>query len=159
MTKPKKIELTLSQILSKIVNSGIKESNQHSKNKDPDPLRCIEDRIKDVLGIINQPNRTAYHMLFFVMYDIEDNRVRKQISKYLLKKGCIRIQKSIFLADLPIPNYELIKKELSEVQQCYDNEDSIIIVPISTDYLKSMKVIGKTISIDIITKNKNTLFF
>ena len=32
MTKPKKNNLTLAQILSKIVNSGIKESNLKSKN-------------------------------------------------------------------------------------------------------------------------------
>ncbi|WP_249170570.1 hypothetical protein [Porphyromonas levii] len=48
---------------------------------------------------------------------------------------------------------------LAEVQACYDNEDSILIVPISTDYLQAMKVIGAAIDVDLILKRKNTLFF
>jgi len=98
-------------------------------------------------------------MLFFVMYDIEDKRVRNLVSKYLVKKGCTRIQKSIFLADLPSSKYEKIRNDLTEVQAAYENLDSILVVPISTDYLKSMKIIGKNISVDVITKSKNTLFF
>ena len=98
-------------------------------------------------------------MLFFVMYDIESNRVRRQIVKYLERQGCTRVQKSIFLADLPISQYEQIKSDLAEVQACYENFDSILVVPISTDYLKAMKVIGQSINVDVITKSSNTLFF
>ena len=98
-------------------------------------------------------------MLFFVMYDIESNRVRRQIVKYLERQGCTRVQKSIFLADLPISQYEQIKSDLAEVQACYENLDSILVVPISTDYLKAMKVIGQSINVDVITKSSNTLFF
>lgn len=93
------------------------------------------------------------------MYDIESTKVRNQIVKYLIRKGCTRVQKSIFLADLPVTDYDEIRTNLAEVQQCYDNEDSILIVPISTDYLKSMKIIGKTLDVDLIMKTKNTLFF
>ena len=45
------------------------------------------------------------------------------------------------------------------VQAAYQNEDSILIVPITTDYLRAMKVIGQNIDVDIITHSKNTLFF
>jgi len=69
------------------------------------------------------------------------------------------VQKSIFLADLPIVKYEQIKSDLTEVQACYENNDSILVVPISTDYLKAMKVIGQTINVDVITKTSSTLFF
>ena len=93
------------------------------------------------------------------MYDIESTKVRNQIVKYLLKNGCTRVQKSIFLADLPVDKYEAIRGDLTEVQQCYENNDSILIVPISTDYLQSMKIIGKTIDVDLIMKTRNTLFF
>ncbi len=98
-------------------------------------------------------------MLFFVMYDISSTKVRNQIVKYLLKNGCLRVQKSIFLADLPLSKYNQIRDDLVEVQQCYENEDSILIVPISTDYLQAMKIIGQQIDIDLIMKKKNTLFF
>ena len=52
-----------------------------------------------------------------------------------------------------------IRRSLTEVQECYENNDSILVVPISTDYLQSMKIIGKTIDVDIIMQTKNTLFF
>ena len=81
------------------------------------------------------------------------------LAKYLIREGCTRIQKSIFLADRPVATYNKIKSDLAEVQAVYDNEDSIIVLPVTTDYLRMMKVIGKNIDVDIITHNKNTLFF
>ena len=98
-------------------------------------------------------------MIFFVMYDIEDDKARRQVFKYLLKLGCYRVQRSVFLADLPNSKYDQIRKDLTEVQAAYDNNDSILVVPISTDYLTAMKIIGQTIDIDVITKTRNTLFF
>ena len=41
----------------------------------------------------------------------------------------------------------------------YTEKDSILITPISTDLLNSMKIIGKSIDVDVITRSKNTLFF
>jgi CRISPR-associated protein Cas2 len=93
------------------------------------------------------------------MYDIESNKVRYNIAKYLERMGCIRIQKSIFLADLDITKYKSIRQDLAEVQSLYENHDSIIISPISTDLLKSMTIIGQSINLDIITHSKTTLFF
>ena len=76
-----------------------------------------------------------------------------------MREGCSRVQKSIFLADLPVEKYNIIKQGLSEIQTLYDNEDSIIILPVSTDYLRMMKIIGKNVDIDIVTHKYNTLFF
>ena len=98
-------------------------------------------------------------MLFFVMYDIESNKVRSLIHKYLKRMGCTPIQRSIFLADAPVETYERIKKDLAEVQGSYDNDDSIMVLPISTDYLRMMKIIGHHIEVDVITHTRNTLFF
>jgi len=49
--------------------------------------------------------------------------------------------------------------DLAAVQSCYENNDSIIVCPISTDYLRALRIIGKNIDVDIVLKNKNTLFF
>ena len=98
-------------------------------------------------------------MLFFVMYDIGSNKVRTLVHKYLKGKGCTPIQESIFLADLSVEVFNEIKTDLAAVQSAYDNEDSIIILPVSTDYLRMMKVIGKRIDVDVITHSRNTLFF
>lgn len=124
-----------------------------------DELSSIEERTRYILGIINNKKRNASNMLFFVMYDIESDKIRRYVVKYLQRKGCLRVQRSIFLADLDASACEEIKRDLAEVQAVYENEDSILVVPISTDLLKSMKVIGKNLNIDIITHTGNTLFF
>lgn len=126
---------------------------------DYDAIPDLPTRVRDIIGLINRPQRPINNMLFFVMYDIESNKVRYQIAKYLLRVGCFRVQRSIFLADLSMDKYDMIRRDLTEVQSLYDNHDSILIVPISTDYLQAMKIIGKSIELDIIMKSKNTLFF
>ena len=122
-------------------------------------LPSLDVRVKKILGILDHPRRPIGNMLFFVMYDIESNKVRYNVVKYLQRKGCTRIQKSIFLADLSSEAYQSIRNDLSEIQSLYDNHDSIIICPISTDLLQNMKIIGQNIDIDIIMKSRNTLFF
>lgn len=122
-------------------------------------IESLQERVNKILGIINNEKRKNTNMLFFVMYDIESDKVRNLVFKYLKKEGCTSVQKSIFLGDTTMEKFNSIKENLSQVQSCYDNDDSILIVPISTDYLKSMKIIGKQINVDIILKNRNTLFF
>lgn len=126
---------------------------------DYDAIPDLPTRVREIIGLINRPKRPAINMLFFVMYDIESDKVRHQIAKYLLRIGCFRVQRSIFLADLSMDKYDMIRRDLTEVQSLYDNHDSILVVPISTDYLQAMKVIGKSIDLDVIMKLKNTLFF
>jgi CRISPR-associated endonuclease Cas2 len=159
MAKQKK-EMNFVQIMRKFYRAGLEDSpvpNRTSGNYEDLPE--LDERIARILGIVKRDDRPAGNMIFFVMYDIEDNKVRRYIAKYLLKLGCSRIQRSVFLADLPNDRYNCIRKDLTEVQAAYENKDSILIVPISTDYLTAMKIIGQTIDVDVITGNKNTLFF
>ena len=154
----KRIELTLPQRLAKLKHAGIEGSKMISANSPEwEPMDSLEERVKQLLGIVS--NAKVTDMLFFVMYDIESNKVRQQIAKYLLKMGCFRIQRSIFLAELDSEKHERIRSDLTEVQSYYDNHDSILIVPVSTELIKSMKIIGKSIDVDIIMRTKNTLFF
>lgn len=160
MPRKKKPPLTFVEKMAKLHAAGISDLQlQHHDINDLDELPTLEERLKSIFNIVKSNKRPAANMLFFVMYDIESNKVRNQVVKYLEREGCTRVQKSIFLADLASAKYERIKQDLTEVQKCYENNDSILVVPISTDYLKAMKVIGKNISVDIITKSKNTLFF
>lgn len=160
MTRKKKTPIDYIQILKKLKEAGVGHSPVINREpNEMDELPTLQERVDKVLGIINQPLRAAGNMLFFVMYDIESDKVRTNVVKYLIRRGCTRIQKSIFLADLSAEVYTCIKNDLAEIQSLYDNHDSIILCPISTDLLKSMKVIGKSINVDIITRSKNTLFF
>ena len=159
MSRKKKEPISFVQMVQKLKRAGISGRPMPNRLISNEEQVAISDTIKSVLGITEKTKKGNNRMIFFVMYDIESNKVRTLISKYLERKGCIRIQKSIFLADLDRTIFEEIRSDLVEVQSSYENNDSIILVPISTDYLQSMKIIGQSVNVDIITKNKNTLFF
>lgn len=148
------------EALRKLKNAGLEKARYINETHTPyETLPSLEERVRDIFHIVNRSQRPIGNMLFFIMYDIESNKVRYNVAKYLIKKGCSRIQKSIFLADLDRDTYLTIKDDLTEIQSLYDNHDSIIVCPVSTDIISNMKVIGKKIDIDIITHSKNTLFF
>ena len=159
MSKKKKEPMGFVQKVLKFKQAGISGSPMPNRVVNDQDRIDINTTIKSVLQITDKQKREANNMIFFVMYDIESNKVRTQIVKYLLRKGCTRIQRSIFLADLSSTAFEEIKRDLAEVQSLYNNHDSILVVPISSDYLQAMRVIGQSIEIDIITHAKNTLFF
>lgn len=98
-------------------------------------------------------------MNFMVMYDIENNKVRREVAKYLIGQGCIRIQKSVYLASMAHERYQQIVETLTEVQQYYENVDSILILPVNTSDARAMKIIGKDIQVQTIIDKPNTLFF
>lgn len=126
------------------------------------PDNIIEPLLLRARGILNFSERSkkgSGKVLFLVMYDIEDNKVRRYIVKYLEKHGCLRIQKSIFPANQSESVFNEISNTLEEVQGVYENNDSIIVMPISIEQLNAMKIIGNNINIDIITQSKSTMFF
>lgn len=155
----KRKELTFAEAMVRLKRAGLENSLPPNRtNFNPGEIASIEERVAILFDIVNKERNPA-NMLYFVMYDIEDNRVRVQISKYLIKKGCQRIQKSIFLANTDRLTFDEIHQDLKMVQECYNNNDSILLIPISTDEIRAMKMIGQNIDMDITLRNKNTLFF
>ena len=158
--RKKKETLPHIEVLRRLAHAGVSGSPSVNRitGKASD-IQSLRDRVNFLIGVVNKQQRKATDMVFFIMYDIESNKVRREIAKYLLDKGCFRIQRSIFLASADRMIYEQIKTDLAEVQSLYDNHDSIILCPISTDEMRAMKVIGQQLNIDIITQTNNTLFF
>lgn len=72
-------------------------------------------------------------MNYMVSYDIRNNRIRKLVSDYLINKGFIRIQKSVFLGEVKVEIYENI---IVYIENIIDKEsDNICSIPISkNDY-------------------------
>lgn len=158
--KKKKEPLPYIEVLRRLARAGVKDSPSVNRvTGNTEDMASLKDRVDFLIGVVNRQQRKATDMLFFIMYDIESNKVRREIAKYLEDKGCFRIQKSIFLASADRTVFEQIKSDLAEVQALYDNHDSIILCPVSTDEMRSMKVIGQELNIDIITRTNNTLFF
>lgn len=119
----------------------------------------LPSRLKAFLGLIGDPNQKKTNMVYLVMYDIEHNQIRTHIAKYLLSKGCIRIQKSVYVANTHQKVFKEINDTLREIQNAYDNHDSILLVPIQTSTVSSMKIIGKNINLQTIVDPPNTLFY
>lgn len=151
--------MSLKDRIAALKASGVDSRQTVAEADEADRQADIMVRVRNVLGIVERAKRNAGNMLFFVMYDIESDKVRRLIVKYLQRKGCTRVQRSIFLANLPLEEYDNIRRDLTEVQASYDNQDSILVVPVSTDVMQAMRIIGKNIDIDLIMHSGSTLFF
>lgn len=159
--KKKSPEITFLQRIRRLKEAGIYNPGAPVVDAD-DPELLLEDlpaRVQKVLGIFKRFDKSATSMIYFVMYDIENNKIRNYVAKFLIQKGCIRVQKSIFLADSERKTFGEIHQTLKEVQEMYDNHDSIMLVPVSTDQIRAMKIIGQNIDFDLVLNNRNTLFF
>jgi CRISPR-associated endonuclease Cas2 len=156
MPKPPKKNYSLKEALAAIYEAGIKPANNLPLEEG---FLTFKDRIKAILQILKDQPIKATDMTYLIMYDISEDKVRLQIAKYLLKQGCTRIQKSVFLLKSPNKVFQEIFETLKEVNSYYENEDSIILVPINSSDVRSMKLVGKNIQINTITDRPNTLFF
>lgn len=160
MASKKKKPLTFLEKLQKIKKAGLKPlSAPNREQADAGEIASLPERVETILELFNRHRKKQNNMLYFIMYDIENDKIRTQIAKYLIKKGCQRVQKSIFLSDSSRERFNEIHNTIREVQEVYDNNDSVLIVPVSVDQLQAMKIIGQQIELDLILGNKNTLFF
>ena len=159
MGRPKKHAIGLSEAIRRIKAAGIRETTPPEPVSEDELLLPLSERIVRILQIIRDDPQKATEMIYLIMYDITDNKVRTQISKYLEKQGCTRIQKSVFLARSEARNFQEIHDTLRDVNDMYDNEDSIILVPVNASDARAMKLIGKNVQIEAITDKPNTLFF
>ncbi|TKK65846.1 CRISPR-associated endonuclease Cas2 [Ilyomonas limi] len=157
MSRPRKTVQSLEQRLQKIKDAGLALVPVRATVFEAD--ETLAERIKKILYLLQTTPVKATRMTFLILYDIEDDKVRKEVAKYLKQKGCIRIQKSVFMASAEHLLYEQMYKDLHEVQQHYDNSDSIILVPFNTTDARSMKIIGKDVQVSTIINKPNTLFF
>lgn len=160
--RPKKKEYTLKEKILLVKQAGLGPAlagEADGPEGGEDEMGDLPSRIATVLNIIRSKPLKSTDMLALVMYDIEDNKVRTLIAKYLKEKGCIRIQKSVYIARVEAKRYREMVQTMKEIQECYDNADSIIFVPIPQNTPGSMQVIGKDIQIDSLVNKPNTLIF
>ena len=93
-------------------------------------------------------------MNYLVSYDIHDNKLRLKLAKLLLRNGCERIQKSVFLA----PEYNnrdalLIKQDIEHlVQGVLGPNDSIWMLPLQQQQLLNAKLWGQKNPVDDFVK-------
>ena len=120
----------------------------------------IEQKIHHIMEWMARQSRVKSNtMLYIIMYDIENNKIRTHIAKYLIKKGCLRIQKSVYLAKSSASVMKEISTTLKEINEIYENEDSIFVLPVPEEKFNNITVIGQNVEFEIVTKPKNVLFF
>lgn len=162
MAKKKKKELSFVEKMRLLKRAGMENAQQiESEESDSreSKMLSLEERLQEVLGIFNNQKKHPNRMLYFIMYDIENDKIRTRIAKYLEDKGCVRVQKSIFFAQTERSLFNEIHNTLREIQDMYQNDDSLFFVPVSTDQMRSMKIVGRNVDFDLIMDNRNTLFF
>jgi CRISPR-associated endonuclease Cas2 len=98
-------------------------------------------------------------MHYLVCYDIEDDRLRLRIAKYLLRKGFERVQKSVFFI------YRMTQKErkdfsqyLEWLKQMLNPSDSLILIPIESKSYSKIRLYGSKLPREKFSK-KNLVFF
>lgn len=156
MRKKEEKENRLFDILSKIKEAGIK--SDINREEESNELESLSYRIQAILQILKKQMKSN-EMNYLIFYDIAEDKVRIQVSKYLIKRGCIRIQKSVFLARSENKFFQQIMNDLKEVNSLYENNDSIILVPINSSDVRGMQLIGKNVDLTLMTDKPSTLFF
>ena len=159
MPRPKKAIITLKEKIRMIKEAGIQVPPPIKQESEEDQLESLPHRIQSILGVIRHQPQKATTMNYLILYDIEDNKVRRLVAKFLQQKGCIRIQKSVFMANTTNEKFVDIHETLKDINEFYENSDSIIVVPVNVADVRSMKLIGKNVNIDILTNPPTTLFF
>jgi CRISPR-associated protein Cas2 len=97
-------------------------------------------------------------MYCFIYYDIESDKIRRLVAKLLEKQGCVRVQKSVFFARIHRRRYAELTDLLRQIQQLYNNQDSIMLLPVGEDMLNSLHCIGQSFDLELLTAPKNTIF-
>ncbi len=69
------------------------------------------------------------------------------------------MQKSVFFAQMHRKLYREISEVLKEIQQSYDNQDSIVMLPVGEDMLNNLLAIGQEFEFELSAVPRNTLFF
>lgn len=165
MPSSRRYELTPEQELALLLKAGIKRATTqigdeaHTKEGGEEIFPDLKDRVQKILHILKTEPMKATDVFSLIMYDIEDDKVRNAVAKYLIQKGCIRIQKSVYILKAHHRIYKEILQALKDVQACYDNHDSIIFVPVPPSVPGSMQIIGKEVNIDRLLNDPNVLFF
>lgn len=119
----------------------------------------LHERVQRIIDLFKKSAMTPAHQtLGFIMYDIEDNKIRNHIAKYLERLGYLRIQKSIFFGNINRKVHRDVYEALKEINELYENRDSIVFLPVSSDDISKVKLIGKNIEFEVMMETKNLLF-
>ena len=95
-------------------------------------------------------------MIAWVLYDIEDDKVRTKVAKLCKQAGLYRVQFSVFLGSIDTNQKDTLELQIAELID--EETDSIYIFPMSKSELKATVLLGKAFDKKLITDEVKALF-
>lgn len=95
-------------------------------------------------------------MIVWLMYDIEDNKTRTQVSKACKKAGLYRVQYSVFLGTLNKNQKDTIELKMESLIN--HETDKVYIFPMSKDELRQTTLLGQAFDKKLVTDEVKALF-
>ncbi len=96
-------------------------------------------------------------MIAWVLYDIENDKIRNKVAKYCKQAGLYRVQYSVFLGMLSANEKDTLELQIEEIID--EKKDSVYIFPMSKNELRQTSLLGQAFDKDLITEEVRTLFF
>lgn len=93
-------------------------------------------------------------MIYVLTYDLEHDRTRTRLAKYLEKISFVRIQFSVFIAEM---DHTVLKKHLIKIENIISKSPdntriNVFILPVSKDLIEESIMIG-------VAQDWNKVFF
>lgn len=95
-------------------------------------------------------------MIVWVLYDIEDDKVRSKVAKHCKQAGLYRVQFSVFLGSLEGNQKDTLELQIEELIDV--EKDSVYIFPMSKNELKATALLGKAFDKKMVTDEVKALF-
>lgn len=96
-------------------------------------------------------------MITWVMYDIENDKVRTKIARYCKQSGLYRVQYSVFLGRINENEKDALQLQIEELID--EERDSVYIFPMSQTGLQQTVLMGQAFDKKFVTDEVKALFF
>ncbi|MGB5977495.1 MAG: CRISPR-associated endonuclease Cas2 [Cyclobacteriaceae bacterium] len=95
-------------------------------------------------------------MICWVLYDIQDNKARRNVAKYCKQAGLYRVQYSCFLGTLN--GHEKDTLELQIEQEIDEEVDKVYLFPMNKSELQSCILMGQAFDKKLVSDEVRALF-
>ena len=95
-------------------------------------------------------------MIAWVLYDIENDKVRTKVAKRCKQAGLYRVQFSVFLGTLDTNGKDTLELQIKDLID--EEKDSVYIFPMSKAELQATALLGKAFDKKLVTDEVKALF-
>lgn len=95
-------------------------------------------------------------MILWVLYDIEDDKVRAKIAKLCKQAGLYRVQFSVFLGTVDENGKDTLELQIRDSMD--EEKDSVYMFPMSKNELRATALLGKAFDKKLISDEVKSLF-